>query len=43
MATGGKNSQEAFQVLVKASQGQNRKLREIAAEIVGRAEKTAVT
>lgn len=38
MATGGKNSQEAFQVLVRASQRENRKLREIAEEIVARVE-----
>jgi GAF domain-containing protein len=43
MATGGKNSQQAFQVLVKASQRQNRKLREIATEIVARAETSATT
>jgi GAF domain-containing protein len=40
MATGGKNSREAFQVLVRASQRENRKLREIAAEIVARAERS---
>ena len=34
MATGSKSSQEAFQVLVRASQRENRKLREIAASIV---------
>jgi GAF domain-containing protein len=38
MATGGKNAEEAFQVLVKASQRQNRKLRDIATEMVRRAE-----
>jgi GAF domain-containing protein len=43
MATGGKNPQEAFQVLVKASQRQNRKLREIATEIVVRAETSTAT
>jgi GAF domain-containing protein len=43
MATGGKSPQEAFQVLVKASQRQNRKLREIATEIVARAETSATT
>ncbi len=43
MASGGKNSQEAFQVLVKAPQRQNRKLREVAAEIVARAETSAAT
>lgn len=41
MATGGKSSQEAFQVLVRASQRENRKLREVAAEIVRRAETSA--
>ena len=41
MATGGKSPQDAFQVLVKASQRQNRKLREIATEIVARAETSA--
>ena len=40
MATGGKSSQEAFQVLVRASQRENRKLREIAEEIVARVEST---
>jgi GAF domain-containing protein len=43
MATGGKNSQEAFQVLVRASQRENRKLREIATEIVARAETSPST
>jgi GAF domain-containing protein len=43
MATGGKNSQEAFQVLVRASQRENRKLREIATEVVARAETSATT
>ena len=38
MATGGKSSKEAFQVLVRASQRENRKLREIAEEIVARVE-----
>jgi GAF domain-containing protein len=38
MATGGKSSKEAFQVLVRASQRENRKLREIAEEIVVRVE-----
>ena len=38
MATGGKTSKEAFQVLVRASQRENRKLREIAEEIVARVE-----
>lgn len=37
MASGGRTPDEAFQVLVKASQRENRKLREIAAEIVDRA------
>lgn len=37
MAHGGRSPEEAFQVLVRASQRENRKLREIAAEIVERA------
>jgi GAF domain-containing protein len=37
MASGGKNPEEAFEVLSRASQRENRKLREIAAEIVARA------
>lgn len=41
MATGGKSPEEGFQVLVRASQRENRKLREIAAEIVARAESSA--
>jgi GAF domain-containing protein len=41
MATGGKNPQEAFQVLVRASQRENRKLKEVAADIVARAERPA--
>ena len=43
MATGGKNPQDAFQVLVKASQRENRKLREIATESVVRAETSTAT
>jgi GAF domain-containing protein len=38
MAGGGKNPEEAFEVLARASQRQNRKLREIAVEIVERAQ-----
>lgn len=38
MATGGRNADEAFQVLVRASQRENRKLRDIAADLVGRAQ-----
>jgi GAF domain-containing protein len=37
MAHGGRSPEEAFQVLVRASQRENRKLRDIAAEIVERA------
>ena len=37
MAAGGRNADEAFQVLVRASQRENRKLRDIAAQIVERA------
>jgi len=37
MAHGGRSPEEAFQVLVRASQRENRKLREIAGEIVERA------
>jgi GAF domain-containing protein len=37
MAAGGRNPEEAFQLLVRASQRENRKLREIAREIVERA------
>jgi GAF domain-containing protein len=37
MAGGGRTPDEAFQVLVRASQRENRKLRDIAAEIVQRA------
>jgi GAF domain-containing protein len=40
MATGGRSADEGFQVLVRASQRENRKLREIAAEIVARTEKS---
>ena len=36
MASGGRSPQDAFQMLVSASQRENRKLREIAAEIVER-------
>lgn len=36
MAPGGRSADEAFQVLVRASQRENRKLRDIAAEIVER-------
>jgi AmiR/NasT family two-component response regulator len=38
MATGGRNADEAFQLLVRASQRENRKLRDIAAELVDRAQ-----
>jgi AmiR/NasT family two-component response regulator len=38
MAGGGKTPEEAFEVLARASQRQNRKLREIAVEIVERAQ-----
>jgi GAF domain-containing protein len=38
MATGGGSPDEAFQILVRASQRENRKLRDIAAEIVERAQ-----
>jgi GAF domain-containing protein len=38
MATGGRNADEAFQLLVRASQRENRKLRDIAAELVERAQ-----
>ncbi|MEP7024309.1 MAG: GAF and ANTAR domain-containing protein [Actinomycetota bacterium] len=37
MAGGGRSPDEAFQLLVRASQRENRKLRDIAAEMVGRA------
>jgi GAF domain-containing protein len=37
MAGGGRNADEAFQVLVRASQRENRKVRDIAAELVARA------
>lgn len=37
MAHGGRSPEEAFQLLVRASQRQNRKLRDIATEIVARA------
>ena len=36
MADGGRTPDEAFQLLVRASQRENRKLREIAAGIVSR-------
>lgn len=36
MATGGRKPQEAFQLLVRASQRENRKLRDIASELVER-------
>jgi GAF domain-containing protein len=39
MASGGRNADEAFQVLVRASQRENRKVREIAAEMVERTSK----
>jgi GAF domain-containing protein len=38
MASGGRSADEAFQILVRASQRENRKLREIAEEIVARAQ-----
>jgi GAF domain-containing protein len=38
MAGGGRNADEAFQVLVRASQRENRKLRDIAAQIVEQAQ-----
>jgi GAF domain-containing protein len=38
MATGGRNADEAFQLLVRASQRENRKLRDIALELVERAQ-----
>jgi GAF domain-containing protein len=38
MATGGRNADEAFQLLVRASQRENRKLRDIATELVERAQ-----
>jgi GAF domain-containing protein len=38
MATGGRNADEAFQLLVRASQRENRKLRDIATELVDRAQ-----
>ena len=38
MATGGRNADDAFQVLVRASQRENRKLRDIAASLVQRAQ-----
>ena len=41
MAGGGRSPDEAFQVLVRASQRENRKLRDIAAEIVERARRPA--
>jgi GAF domain-containing protein len=43
MAHGGRSPEEAFQVLVRASQRENRKLREIAAEIVERASRREST
>ena len=39
MARGGRTAEEAFQLLVRASQRENRKLRTIAAEIVDRTER----
>jgi GAF domain-containing protein len=39
MATGGRNADEAFQLLVRASQRENRKLRDIAADLVERAQR----
>lgn len=36
MADGGRTPEEAFQLLVRVSQRENRKLRDIAAEIVDR-------
>jgi GAF domain-containing protein len=41
MAAGGRSPEDAFQVLVRASQRENRKLREIAAEIVSSAQARA--
>jgi GAF domain-containing protein len=41
MARGGRDPQSAFQLLVRASQRENRKVREIAAEIVERASRSA--
>jgi GAF domain-containing protein len=38
MATGGRNADEAFQLLVRASQRENRKLRDIATDLVERAQ-----
>ncbi len=38
MATGGRNADEAFQLLVRASQRENRKLRDVAADLVERAQ-----
>jgi GAF domain-containing protein len=38
MATGGRNADDAFQLLVRASQRENRKVRDIAAELVERAQ-----
>jgi AmiR/NasT family two-component response regulator len=38
MASGGRSPEEAFQILARASQRENRKLRDIAADIVQRAE-----
>jgi AmiR/NasT family two-component response regulator len=38
MAGGGRNADEAFQILVRASQRENRKLRDIAAQIVEQAQ-----
>jgi GAF domain-containing protein len=38
MSTGGRSPEDAFQVLVRASQRENRKLRDIAAEIVSKAQ-----
>lgn len=40
MARGGRSPEEAFDVLVRASQRENRKLRDIAADMVGRASGT---
>ena len=43
MVGGGRSPDEAFQVLVRASQRENRKLRDIAAEIVERAQISQTT
>src|SRR4051794_1177082 len=41
MASGGRDANEAFQLLVRASQRENRKLRDIAAELVQQAQQRA--